>query len=164
MWIRSVMTRECCGVDYRTWIPLVQSTGFHVRIIIKYYVSKEDGPFVETHSDRLPKHLPGYPLCVAPCYRRRPLPCAVCGRSRDGETLYQDGQGKPKTSGWVGIVCLQFPNCCTLTATISIAGCVGIISSTSWSFAVGIHMHSRPFSTNVRDANSRMSSRMAMKP
>ena len=52
---------------------------------------------------------------------------------------------------------------CTHTLTVFRHGCVGMASSMSSSLAVGIHMAKRPFSTSVREAKCRMSSRRAVK-
>ena len=55
-------------------------------------------------------------------------------------------------------------NSCTDTLMTFRFGCIGVASSPSSSLAVGIHMHSRPFVTSVRDAKFRMSFCRASKP
>ena len=58
---------------------------------------------------------------------------------------------------------LHLLNGCTHTLMTFRHGCVGMANSMSSSLAVGIHMAKRPFSTSVREAKCRMSSRRAVK-
>ena len=84
------------------------------------------------------------------------------GRQGDVERCMRMYKGKGGGIGGLVLV-LHLLNGCTHTLTTFRHGCVGMASSMSSSLAVGIHMAKRPFSTSVREAKCRTSSRRAVK-